>query len=95
MELTVQYFTTCPNWMPLIERLYELTVSRPDVRILLEAVESAEQAERLGFLGSPTVLAPGRAGGSALAVAAGRAPASVRRAALPWAHRGGRRPAAR
>lgn len=60
MELTVQYFRDCPNWMTLVERLYELTVTRPDVSIRLQPVETADQAEEVGFVGSPTLLVDGR-----------------------------------
>lgn len=60
MELTVQYFDDCPNWTALVERLRELTVDRDDVTVRLETVETAEQAERVGFVGSPTLLVDGR-----------------------------------
>lgn len=60
MELTVQYFGDCPNWTDLVGRLRELTAGRRDVTIWFEAVETAEQAERVGFVGSPTLLVDGR-----------------------------------
>ena len=60
MELTVQYFDDCPNWTDLVGRLRELTADREDVTIRFEVVETAEQAERVGFVGSPTLLVDGR-----------------------------------
>ena len=60
MERTVQYFDECPNWADLGGRLRELTADRDDVTIRLEAVETAEQAEVVGFVGSPTLLVDGR-----------------------------------
>lgn len=60
MELTVQYFDDCPNWTVLVGLLRELVSDRDDVTIRLEAVETVEQAERVGFVGSPTLLVDGR-----------------------------------
>lgn len=60
MRLTVQYFTGCPNWQQLLNRLRDMTATRSDISIDTQAVETAEEAERLGFTGSPTLLIDGR-----------------------------------
>lgn len=59
MEITLQYFDGCPNWEALDQRLAEVLDGRSDVRITHRRVETAEDAVRLGFHGSPTVLVDG------------------------------------
>ena len=59
MEITLQYFDGCPNWEVLDRRLAELLDGRSDIRVTRQLVETAEDAERLGFHGSPTVLVDG------------------------------------
>ena len=59
--VTLRYFDDCPNWQTTLTRLTEvLTVlgdENPDVT--LERVETPEDAERLRFAGSPTILLNG------------------------------------
>lgn len=59
MELTLQYFNGCPNWEVLDRRLAEMLDGRSDVRVRRQLVETTEDAVRLGFHGSPTVLVDG------------------------------------
>lgn len=61
MQMTLQYFTGCPNWRVAEARLRE-AIDRSDeaVDVAYEVVETLEDAERLGFRGSPTVLVNGR-----------------------------------
>ena len=59
MEITLQYFDGCPNWEVLDRRLTEALDGRSDVRVVHQRVETAEDAARLGFHGSPTVLIDG------------------------------------
>lgn len=59
MEITLQYFEGGPNWEILDCRLVELLDGRSDIRVTRQLVETAEDAERLGFHGSPTVLVDG------------------------------------
>lgn len=59
MEITLQYFDGCPNWEALDRRLAELLDRRSDVRVSRQLVDTVEDAERLGFHGSPTVLVDG------------------------------------
>ena len=61
-EITLQYFDGCSNWQVARERLSEalgivgLTTLQPQ----LQRVETPEEAERVGFQGSPTILIDGR-----------------------------------
>ncbi|MFQ5967922.1 MAG: thioredoxin family protein [Acidimicrobiia bacterium] len=57
MEVTLQYFDDCANWRVALSRLQE--VLGKDHEIGLQLVETFEDAERLGFRGSPTVLIDG------------------------------------
>lgn len=59
MEITLQYFNGCPNWEVLDRRLAEMLDGRSDIRVRRQLVETTEDAERLGFHGSPTVLVQG------------------------------------
>jgi hypothetical protein len=57
VEVTVQYFEGCPNVELLRQRL---TAAGCDLRaVRFEPIGSAEEAERLGFRGSPTILVGG------------------------------------
>lgn len=60
VEITLQYFDGCPNWVAtaadlrkLIERL------RVDAGLHLQLIDTPEAAEEHGFRGSPTVLVNG------------------------------------
>jgi len=54
MEIRVQYFESCPNVGLVQDRLAELGVDPAGVQF--ETVASPEDAERIGFHGSPTIL---------------------------------------
>ena len=54
MKITVQYFEGCPNLRLLTERLAAAGVDPNVVRFV--EVTTPEQAEAIGFRGSPTVL---------------------------------------
>lgn len=56
--VTVRSFKGCPNWRVLDERL---RILQPELGFRLEydRVETAADADRLGFVGSPTVLVDG------------------------------------
>jgi hypothetical protein len=62
MEITLRYFADCPNWRLAEERLRATLASAgvADAVISLESVETHEDAVRLGFRGSPTILVAGR-----------------------------------
>jgi len=62
MRVTLRYFDGCPNWHTALARLRDVLREQgmADVEPILEQVETAEDAERLQFIGSPTVLINGR-----------------------------------
>ena len=55
------YFDECPHWVVAEERLRSAlaSVGRNDETIQRVLVETPEDAERLGFIGSPTILLDG------------------------------------
>ena len=61
MKLTLLYFDGCPHWREGHSRLREAMgrVGLPDEALTLEAVETDERAQALGFHGSPTFLIDG------------------------------------
>lgn len=60
MDLRLLYFDGCPNWKVTEERLQKaLRIARIQAEVTLVDVPSAEEAERLAFRGSPTVLVDG------------------------------------
>ena len=62
MNVTLRYFESCPQWRTAHDRLREALRAEgmADVEPVLERVETAEDAERLRFIGSPTILVDGR-----------------------------------
>lgn len=62
MDLRLLYFDGCPNWTIAEERLRTalLKLGRGDEPIQRVLVETTEDAERLRFLGSPTIFIDGR-----------------------------------
>lgn len=59
MNVTLQYFTGCPNWEETRAQLEALKSEGFDLAIDLQLIETQEAAERHGFRGSPTVLVDG------------------------------------
>ncbi|WP_291377466.1 thioredoxin family protein [Demequina sp.] len=61
MHVQLLYFDGCPNWQVAQARLRDalVAVGAVDVVELVE-VTTQEQAERLGFRGSPSVIVDGR-----------------------------------
>ena len=59
MEITLQYFDGCPNWAVLDHRIAEALHGRTDASIIRQRVGTTEEAVRLGFHGSPTILIDG------------------------------------
>ena len=61
MDVRLMYFDGCPNWMLARDRLGEalVTVGADPSAITLQAVETPEDAERLQFRGSPSILIDG------------------------------------
>ena len=59
MEIMLQYFDGCPNWEVLDHRIAEALHGRTDASIIRQRVGTTEEAVRLGFHGSPTILIDG------------------------------------
>lgn len=59
MDIVLLYFDGCPNWMVADERLAVIAAERPDVSVTRRLVETVEEAERVGFHGSPSILVDG------------------------------------
>ncbi len=61
MEITLQYFDDCPNWQIAEDRLRQVLaeLGRPGQEIRRQPVETPEEAERVAFGGSPTILVDG------------------------------------
>jgi hypothetical protein len=62
VNVTLRYFDGCPNWQTADVRIRQVldATGRADVTVNHEVVETLEEAERLGFAGSPTLLIDGR-----------------------------------
>lgn len=61
MTVELLYFDGCPNYDSLLPRLRTLLDhAGVESEVELRRVESDEEAQRLGFLGSPTVRVDGR-----------------------------------
>lgn len=60
MRVTLLYFDGCPNWELARDRVTEALASAGSCADLeLTRVETLEEAEALGFSGSPTILVDG------------------------------------
>lgn len=59
MVITLQYFDECPNWKMADERLMLLAAERPEIVVKRQTVDTVEEAEQVGFHGSPSILING------------------------------------
>ena len=59
MEIALLYFDGCPNWRVANELLDRLAYEHQDVIVQRRIVDTPEEAERVGFVGSPTILIDG------------------------------------
>ena len=59
MEISFQYFDGCPNWQTTHERLTQVIGDRDDIELIMELVETPEEAAAVGFRGSPSVIIDG------------------------------------
>lgn len=53
------YFEGCPNWKVTDERLTAIAAERGNLTVTRHRVETAAEAERIRFHGSPIILADG------------------------------------
>jgi len=56
MDITLLYVEDCPNWKVADERLSAIAAERADIRMTRHLVETAAEAERTRFHGSPSIL---------------------------------------
>ena len=59
MDVTLLYFDGCPNWKVADQRLTAIAAERLDIALHRHRVETPEEAERLAFHGSPSILVDG------------------------------------
>ena len=59
MEITLQYFEGCPNWKVADQHINELAQEFPQITVSRHLVDTVEEAERVGFRGSPSILFDG------------------------------------
>ena len=59
MDITLLYFEDCPNWKTTEDYLSVLAQELPDLKISRHLVDTPEEAERVGFRGSPSILRDG------------------------------------
>ena len=59
VNVSLLYFDDCPNWKVADQRLAAIAAERPDVVVTRHRVETAQEAERMGFRGSPSILVGG------------------------------------
>ena len=59
MDITLLYFDDCPNWRVAEERLAAIAAERADLTVTRHLVDTLEEAERVGFHGSPSILVNG------------------------------------
>lgn len=55
MEITLLYFEDCPSWKVAEEHLAVIAAERDDVTVTRLQVSTPEDAERVEFLGSPSI----------------------------------------
>lgn len=61
VDVCILYFEGCPNWILAAERVSEAVrlLGRGDVDINFHRVDTDQEAQEIGFLGSPTILLDG------------------------------------
>ncbi|MGI9084132.1 MAG: thioredoxin family protein [Aeromicrobium sp.] len=59
MDIALLYFDDCPNWKVADERLAAIVAERADLTVTRHVVDTLEEAERVGFHGSPSILVDG------------------------------------
>jgi len=59
MDVTLLYFEDCPNWKIVDERLSVIAAERADLTVSRHLVDTPEEADRVGFHGSPSIMVDG------------------------------------
>lgn len=57
--MTLLYFEGCPHWKMADAHLRNLTTEIADLKVTRHLVETPEEADRVGFRGSPSILIDG------------------------------------
>ena len=60
LDITIQHFNDCPNWLTTTDRIERAVESAGvDAKVRLQLINTPEGAEANGFRGSPTILIDG------------------------------------
>lgn len=59
MDVSLLYVEDCPSWRIAADRLAALASEQPSITVTHRLVDTPAEAERLGFLGSPSVQVDG------------------------------------
>jgi len=59
MDVTLLFFDDCPNWKVADGHLATIARKLPRVAVSHHVVDTPEEAERVGFRGSPSILVDG------------------------------------
>lgn len=59
VNVTLLYFDDCPNWVETDRHLRALAAEYPEMVLQRRLVETAVEAEEIGFHGSPSVVVDG------------------------------------
>ena len=59
MDIALLYFDDCPNWKIADQRLAVIAAERADLTVTHHLVDTPEEAERVGFHGSPSIVVDG------------------------------------
>jgi hypothetical protein len=59
MDIALLYFDGCPNWKIADQHLAAIAAERPNLTVSRHLVDTLEEAERVGFHGSPSILVDG------------------------------------
>jgi hypothetical protein len=59
MDVVLLYFDDCPNWHTAAALVDRLARDEPGVTVSYRIVDTDREAQRLGFVGSPTILIDG------------------------------------
>lgn len=59
MDLILLYFDGCPNWEQAAGHLDTLAAEFPDLKVTRRLVDTDEEAQRVGFHGSPSIVIDG------------------------------------
>lgn len=59
MNIVLMYFDDCPNWKIADARLAVIAAERADLSVSRHRVDTPDEAERVGFHGSPSIMVDG------------------------------------